>query len=129
MVIPQTDCLERLHKHNVKTYWTETGNGGEPESGIDVVGGNIVVEVAPTAGSFTVTFGGSHVDTYPLAGSNASVPTNPPPAASTPKYAWSKNSTHYHFANCRFVQNISPASLEQGNSPPPNKTLHKDCPK
>jgi beta-lactamase superfamily II metal-dependent hydrolase len=126
---PTADCLERLHKHNVRTYWTETGNGGEPESGIDVVGGNIVVEVGPTAGTFMVTFGGSHVDTYPLTGSNASVPTNTPPAASTPVYAWSKNSTHYHFANCKYVQNISPDNLQRGTSPPSGKTLHKDCPK
>ncbi len=126
---PTADCLERLHKHNVKVYWTETGNGSEPEPGIDVVGGNIVVEVAPNVPSFTVTFGGSHVDTYPLTGASAGAPTNTSPVANTPKYAWSKNSTHYHFANCRFVQNIAPANLEQGDSPPRNKTLHKDCPK
>jgi hypothetical protein len=126
---PTADCLERLHKHNVKAYWTETGNGGEPEPEIDVVGGNIVVEVATNASSFTVTSGGSHVDTYPIKGSGAIVPTNTAPAATAPKYAWSKNSTHYHFANCRFVQNISPANLEQGDTPPRNKTLHKDCPK
>jgi beta-lactamase superfamily II metal-dependent hydrolase len=126
---PTADCLERLHKHNVKAYWTETGNGGEPEPGIDVVGGNIVVEVASSASSFTVTSGGSHVDTYPLNGTGAIVPTNTSPAVTTPKYAWSKNSTHYHLANCRFVQNISPANLEQGDTPPRNKALHKDCPK
>jgi beta-lactamase superfamily II metal-dependent hydrolase len=126
---PTADCLERLHKHNVKAYWTETGNGGEPEPGIDVVGGNIVIEVASSASSFTVTSGGSHVDTYPINGASAIVPTNTAPAATTPKYAWSKNSTHYHFANCRFVQNIAPANLEQGDAPPRNKTLHKDCPK
>ena len=126
---PTADCLERLHKHNVKAYWTETGNGGEPEPGIDVVGGNIVVEVASNASSFTVTSGGSHVDTYAITGGGAIVPTNTTPAATTPKYAWSKNSTHYHLANCRFVQNIAPANLEQGDAPPRNKTLHKDCPK
>jgi beta-lactamase superfamily II metal-dependent hydrolase len=128
---PTADCLERLHKHNVKAYWTENGNGAEPEAGVDVVGGNIVVEVAPNAPSFTVTFGGTHVDTYPLGGTSASGSGtgNMPAAATTPKYAWSKNSAHYHFANCRFVQNIAPANLEQGDSPPRNKTLHKDCPK
>jgi len=92
---PTADCLERLHKHNVKAYWTETGNGGEPEAGIDVVGGNIVVEVASNGPSFTVTFGGSHVDTYLLIGTGAGVPMNTLPVAITPKYAWSKNSTHY----------------------------------
>ncbi len=126
---PTADCLERLHKHNVKAYWTETGNGAEPEPGIDVVGGNIVVEVASNASSFTVTSGGSHVDTFPITGAGAVVSTNTTPAPSTPKYAWSRNSTHYHLANCRFVQNIAPANLEQGDAPPRNKTLHKDCPK
>lgn len=130
---PTADCLERLHKHNVKTYWTETGNGAEPETGIDVIAGNIVVEVAPNASSYAITFAGPHTDTYPLTGPSGNAgpggnanPIQPP--VSTPKYAWSKNSTHYHFANCRFVQNISPANLERGDAPPANKTLHKDCP-
>jgi beta-lactamase superfamily II metal-dependent hydrolase len=127
---PTADCLERLHKHNVKVYWTETGNGSAPEPEMDVVGGNIVVEVAPNASSFTVTSGGSHVDTFSLNGmGGAAVSSNPSPAAVTPKYAWSKKSIHYHFANCQFVQSISPGNLEQGDTPPANKTLHKDCPK
>ncbi len=128
---PTADCLERLHQHDVRTYWTENGNGAQPEAGIDVVGGNIVVEVGPKAPSFTVTFGGARVDTYPLGVTTASGngTENTPPAATAPKYAWSKNSVHYHYANCRFVQNIAPANLEQSDSPPRNKTLHKDCPK
>lgn len=125
---PTADCLERLHAHHVRAYWTESGNGGEPEPGIDAVGGNILVEVAPDAPSFTVTFAGSHMDTFPLTGSVPN-PSSRAPAVTRPKYAWSKNSTHYHYANCRFVQNIAPANLEQGDSPPANMTLHKDCPK
>ncbi len=125
---PTADCLDRLHQHDVKTYWTETGNGARPESGADVVGGNIVVEVAWNAPSFTIAYGGSHIDTYAVTAASGTVPPNTP-VVTVPKYAWSKNSTHYHFANCRFVQNIVPANLEQGNSPPANKTLHKDCPK
>src|SRR5690242_6534210 len=115
---PTADCLERLRKHNVKTYWTETGRGAEPEAGSDVVGGNIVVEVAQNASSYTITFAGPHTDTYPLTGTGGRTSTSgytnsSQPSVSTPKYAWSKNSTHYHFANCRFVQNISPANLER----------------
>ena len=125
---PTSDCLERLHKHSVKTYWTETGNGAQPESGIDVVGGNIVVEVAPQATSFTITFAGSHVDTYSLTGDGTSVSTTSTTPASGPRYAWSKKSNNYHFAECRFVKNIAPANLQQGNAPPSGKTLHKDCP-
>lgn len=125
---PTSDCLERLHTHNVKAYWTETGNGAQPESGIDVVGGNIVVEVAPQATSFTIGFAGSHVDTYPLSGATATVSTTSNTSVTGPKYSWSKKSSYYHVANCRFVQNIAPANLQQGNSPPSGKTLHKDCP-
>lgn len=126
---PTADCLERLHAHNVQAYWTETGNGAEPEPAIDVVGGNIIVEVAPNSPSYTVTYGGSHVDTYTLTGNGTNTDASPSPAVKTAKYAWSKNSNFYHFANCKFVQNIAPANLQQGDSPPQNKTLHKDCPK
>jgi len=96
--VPTADCLERLHKNNVKVYWTETGNGAQPESGMDVVGENIVVEVAAGVPTFTVTYGGSHVDTYPIAGP-AGDPARSgvtPAPATTPQYAWSKNSGHYH---------------------------------
>jgi beta-lactamase superfamily II metal-dependent hydrolase len=124
---PTADCLERLHTHNVRTYWTETGNGGEPEPGLDVVGGNIIVEVAPNAPTFTVTYGGSHVDAYSTAGTNSS-PSTTGPAATTPKYAWSKKSSHYHVATCRYVQNIAADNLEKGDSPPLGKTLQRNCP-
>jgi len=125
---PTADCLDRLHQHDVKTYWTEIGNGAQPESGIDVIGANIVVEVGPKAPSFTVTYGGSYVDTYGVTTANGRVPPEAP-AVAGPKYAWSKNSKLYHYANCRFAQNITPANLEQGSSPPAGKALHQDCPK
>lgn len=108
-------------------YWTETGNGAAPEAGLDTVGGNIIVEVAPNASTFSVTYGGSHVDTYSIAGSNAGPSPNRPVAA-TPKYAWSKKSSVYHLATCRFVQNIAPENLQRGDTPPPGKALHKTCP-
>jgi beta-lactamase superfamily II metal-dependent hydrolase len=124
---PTADCLERLHTHNVKAYWTETGNGVAPEAGLDIVGGNIIVEVAPGASTYTVTYGGSHSDTFAIAGASvASSPTGP--TATTPKYAWSKKSGQFHLASCRFVQNIAPQNLERGDLPPPGKTLHKNCP-
>lgn len=75
---PTTDCLERLHTHNVKAYWTETGNGAAPEAGLDIVGGNIIVEVVPNAPTFTVTYGDSHRDTFSIVGTSGS----PTPAAS-----------------------------------------------
>ena len=102
---------------------------GPPEPGIDMVGGNIVVEVAPGVPTFTVAYEGSRVDTYSLSGGGGSPADASSPAVKTTKYAWSKNSSFYHYANCRFVQNIASANLKQGDSPPGDKTLHKDCPK
>lgn len=127
---PTADCLERLHTHNVKLYWTETGNGGVPESGLDVVGGNIIVQVAPNASSFSVTYGGTHTDSYAVAGTAAPIGGNSTTGSisTTPKYAWSKKSGVYHLASCRFVQNISPDNLERGDTPPAGKSLHKNCP-
>ena len=128
---PTADCLERLHTHNVKAYWTETGNGAAPEPGLDTVGGNIIVEVAPGASSYTITYGGSHVDTYAIGTTGTSTGTTgtggTTPTA-TPKYAWSKKSSQYHLATCRFVQNISPDNLQEGDTPPSGKSLHKNCP-
>jgi beta-lactamase superfamily II metal-dependent hydrolase len=124
---PTSDCLERLHTHNVKAYWTETGNGGSPEPAFDVIGGNIIVEVAPNAPTFTVTYGGTHTDTYAIGSASGGNPA-PSPGAAVPKFAWSKRSSQYHLASCRFVQNISPQNLERGDAPPAGKTLHKNCP-
>jgi len=117
---PTIECLERLHKAGVKTYWTETGNGADPEPGYAIVGHNIVVEVAPTATSFSVTYNDTHVDNYPFWGETPVV---------VPKYAWSKKSDKYHYTNCEYVKNISAANLENGDTPPQGKILHNGCPK
>jgi beta-lactamase superfamily II metal-dependent hydrolase len=120
---PADDCLERLHNGGVKLYWTETGAGGTPEPNLDTIAGTIIVQVAAGATTYTVTYG-SNTDTYPLwsAPSPATHPTG------TPKYAWSKKSNIYHFADCRVVTSIKPENLERGDSPPPGKTLHQLCP-
>jgi len=120
---PTQECLERLHNAGVKTYWTEIGNGADPEPGYDVVGENIVVEIAPGSNSFTVTYSGAMVDRYPVWGASET------PAEAIPIYAWSKKSNVYHYSGCRYVANISPLNLERGNSPPAGKTLHEGCPK
>jgi competence protein ComEC len=64
---PTSVCLNRLHHAKIeKTYWTEEGNGVKPENGLDVVAhGSILMQVAPGAANFTVTYG-SQTDTYPL---------------------------------------------------------------
>lgn len=53
--------------------------------------------------------------------------TDEPPSP-THVYVWSKRSSLYHFASCKYVQQISPANLEEGDIPPPGKTLHEGCP-
>ncbi len=128
---PTLDCLERLHTHGLKrTYWTERGNGQAPEAGLDVVGGNIIVEIAPGASTYTVSYAGSAPDTYlVVASATAPSPDKPiNPANGPKKYAWSSKSQVYHYANCDFVANISKENLQQGDTPPPGKRLHKNCP-
>src|SRR5262245_5287322 len=97
-----------LHNTGVKkTYWTEQGTGAVPEPGLDVIGGNIIVEASPGSSTFTVTYAGMNVDTYPMWGATPT-PTSISTTPTTPPFAWSKKSNVYHHANCSYVQNISP---------------------
>ncbi len=118
---PTKDCLQRLHAANVITYWTEHGNGEgvEPEPGKDTVGRNIIVECAPNSTTFTITHSGDKVDSYQVWN----------PLSTQKNFAWSKLSNKYHLAGCSFVENISPANLQTGSTPPSDKTLHLGCPK
>jgi beta-lactamase superfamily II metal-dependent hydrolase len=133
---PTDECLERLHKAGVKTYWTEEGNGAAPEPGFDIVAGSVTVEVAPGASEYTVTQFNGGKQTFPTWATSAMTTPTPTPTSVTPtptpqvgSYAWSSKSKVYHFSTCRFVQSISPQNLEQGPTPPPGKTLHDGCPK
>src|SRR5262245_18505022 len=103
------------------------GEGVDPEKGMDVVGGTIIVEVpSVTSTTYTVrpTLAGTSTDTF-----QAWITAGSPPTPTGPtSFAWSKKSNRYHDARCRFVANISPANLQTGTTPPPGKTLHKDCP-
>ncbi|HYC51614.1 MAG TPA: MBL fold metallo-hydrolase [Gemmatimonadaceae bacterium] len=121
---PTQEAIDRLHAANVRTYWTTQGKGEvQPVNGRDVVGNNIIVEVAPGASTFSVTYAGNRVDTHPMLG--ASGPGN----GETLAYAWSTRSQIYHHADCVYVDNISPANLARGNEPPTDKRLHDDCPR
>ena len=73
---PSREALERLHRAGVKTYWTTAGHGVEPEPGMDVVGGNIIVEMEPRAKTYTVrtTRGPRTVDEYPIWPAGATAP-------------------------------------------------------
>jgi beta-lactamase superfamily II metal-dependent hydrolase len=124
---PTAECLARLHNAGIKTYWTEDGNGVSPDPDYDTVGGNIIIEAAPGAHQFTVTGTrpGTSMTTYPTWEANSSASTGTPAIT----YAWSKNSTVYHYSTCRYVQNISPGNLMTDPTPPQGKTLHKECPK
>jgi beta-lactamase superfamily II metal-dependent hydrolase len=62
---PAVECLERLHNSGIKTYWTEEG-AGTPEADLDVIAGNVVVQVEPSAQNFTVSHSGDRTDEYPL---------------------------------------------------------------
>jgi beta-lactamase superfamily II metal-dependent hydrolase len=133
---PAPECVQRLHAAGIqKSYWTEHGAGKvNPEPGLDVVGGNIIVEVPvpPADTVFTVAYNDTQLDTYPVrqAASSSPGPGNngPPNVPSGPKYAWSKNSKVYHYASCSYVTNISSKNLQTGSNPPRGKTLHQGCP-
>jgi beta-lactamase superfamily II metal-dependent hydrolase len=127
---PTTECLTRLHDAGIHTYWTETGNGVLPDPDYDVVGGNILVEISPGAHEYTVTPSRQGVAsvTYPTWRNGALTPTPPQPVDAV-TYVWSTKSGVYHYSNCKYVQNISPANRIEGTTPPSGKTLHKDCPK
>jgi beta-lactamase superfamily II metal-dependent hydrolase len=129
---PTEDCLDRLHNSGVRLYWTEKGEGLPPDPATDVVAGTVVVQVAPNAANYTVSYG-TQTDTYavwtPLPGATTTTTgggTTPTPA--TRQYAWSKKSNVYHYAECKVVKSIKPENLEKGTTPPAGKTLHQLCP-
>lgn len=118
---PTRECLEQLHNAGVKLYWTERGQGESPDAVADVLAGNIIVQMAPVATTFTVSYG-SHTDIFPLWEQATT------PSTTVPRYAWSKKSGIYHYAECRYVSQIKPENLERGDTPPQGKTLHQLCP-
>jgi beta-lactamase superfamily II metal-dependent hydrolase len=126
---PAADCLERLHQAGIKTYWTERGAGATPELEFDDVVGNIIVDVAQGATTYSVSSGSQPLASYPIAGGGSSLGAATPVAAPTGQlYAWSKNSSVYHHADCKYVKSISSQNLVTGSTPPAGKKLHKDCP-
>jgi beta-lactamase superfamily II metal-dependent hydrolase len=132
---PAVKTLNRLHAENVKTYWTESGSGAAtPQMGMDVIGGNIIVEAPANSTQFTVTYGTGQTDTYtvwnpiPVITGGATGTTN---TVTEPGqyFAWSKNSQVYHLNTCSYVDNISAWNLQTNNVPPANKRLHLGCPR
>jgi hypothetical protein len=73
---PTSEALARLHGVGTRTFWTSAGNGAAPAA-LDVVAGNIVVQIEPSASAFTVTYGGT-TQTFPVWGATL------PPANQAP---------------------------------------------
>jgi beta-lactamase superfamily II metal-dependent hydrolase len=125
---PAESCLERLHDSDVKkAYWTETGAGGKPEAN-DVVAGDISIEVAPNATSFTVSYNnGATTDTYQVKGvvGGGGAPADESSASggnAQPKYAYSVKGQLYYYIDCPAVKRISPQNLRTSVNRPPGKT-------
>jgi beta-lactamase superfamily II metal-dependent hydrolase len=121
---PTADCLTRLHEADLqKIYWTEKGNGKdvEPAPPVDVIGGDISIEVAPKAKTFTVLYSNGAVDTWPIKAPTGGGAVAATAVVATPKYAWSVRSQYYHEADCPAVKRINKANLQTGNIPPPDK--------
>lgn len=123
---PTAEALERLHLVGAKTFWTSEGGGVEPEPGLDVVTGTAIVEVLPDSPTFSVRAANGTVPKTAFAMHGANAPTNVPTAVT---YAWSRKSSVYHLASCRYVKSISPENLQTGNQPPAGLEKHKGCPK
>lgn len=71
---PTLDALTRLHNHNVKTYWTETGAGAAPDAAWDKVANeNVLLQADLATNSYTIS-GPGFSDTYPFDGGGG-----PPP--------------------------------------------------
>lgn len=58
---PTADALGRLHDHDVRTYWTNLGDGVSPDLGLDTVGGSILIEALPSTYSVS---GDGFLDSY-----------------------------------------------------------------
>ncbi|PYS94731.1 MAG: hypothetical protein DMF50_11740 [Acidobacteria bacterium] len=125
---PAAECVERLHEAGVQLFWTERGNGAEPDPSLDSVCGNIEVTVGPADDYFSLTCGNSDPKTFAFWGSTATTGAAAATTAAVP-YAWSNQSHVYHYAQCADVRRIKAENLERGDTPPAGKTLHAGCPK
>jgi competence protein ComEC len=121
---PAQDCVIRLHNAGLKKlYWTEEGAGvAKPDPQLDVISGDVRIEVEPNATFYTVTYGGLAPDHYPIKGTANSGNPPTPPSPAPPKYAWSKRSSSYHDINCPDVKKILAENLVEGPDRPTDKS-------
>lgn len=123
---PAENCLDRLRQAGVKLYWTELGNGAKPNLHQDKIAGDVLVEVAPAAKKYMVTYQGDRTDTYTIGPplGNANIPM--PASLNKHLYAWAKSAKVYHDASCPVVSHIKSENLITGYIAPPGKRKH-DC--
>lgn len=114
---PTQNCVERLHLANVDLYWTETGNGSEPDPMLDHVSGNILVEVEKDGQKFVVSTK-SGLKEYNSWSELQTKPVN---------YYWSSKSNVYHREGCPAIDRIKPENLKKSTTSPEGKSLAKDC--
>jgi beta-lactamase superfamily II metal-dependent hydrolase len=126
---PTAECVERLHQAGVKLYWTEHGNGVEPDPSLDSVCGDIHVTVGPTDNFFSLSCGDSNPQQIAFWGSTATPTAEGTATVPAVQYAWSRLSQVYHYAQCADVRRIKAENLERGDAPPAGKRLHAGCPK
>ena len=125
---PAEDCLERLHNAGVKLYWTEKGDA-TPDPPNDIVAGTVVVQIPPTAATYTVNYGNNQSDSYSLwSPAPDATPTPTSPVVAPRQYLWSKKSNIYHYAECKTAATIKPENMQRGSAPPSGKVLHQLCP-
>ena len=127
---PTAECVERLHQAGVRLYWTEHGNGVEPDPSLDRVCGDIAVSVGPTDTFFSLTCGDAQPQQIPFWGSQSTPAAEGAAAGTAPavEYAWSSQSQVYHYAQCADVRRIKAENLRRGETPPAGKRLHAGCP-
>ncbi|HEX9427409.1 MAG TPA: MBL fold metallo-hydrolase [Candidatus Polarisedimenticolia bacterium] len=128
---PTAECVERLHQAGVQLYWTERGNGIEPEVGLDSVCGNIAVTVGPADNFFSLACGNARPQQFPFWGSEPVPANGAPESATSPavQYAWSSQSRIYHYAQCADVRRIKAENLQRGETAPEGRRLHEGCPR
>ena len=124
---PAESCLSRLHDAGVKTYWTEKGSGGQPDPAMDKIAGNVIVEAAPGALIFTVTYDGNKPDEYQIAGVGNLGALGLSVVPVQKKFGWAKSSHIYHDATCPVVKQIKQENLVLADTPPIGRKKH-DCP-
>jgi beta-lactamase superfamily II metal-dependent hydrolase len=94
---PTSAALGRLHNANVKTYWTETGNGVAPNASYDRVSNGQVIISATWQGAGVDTIRGTGItpETFINSGTSSD-PTAPLVALSSPDggEVWKVGSTH-----------------------------------